>query len=346
MLQLLTEITTSQSSLSIGNVLREAEELLFAVGVENPRLDAEAILAHCLGIETWRLLLERERVLSPAEETDFQRLLEARRRRRPLAYILGEVGFHDLVLAVDPRALIPRPETEILVEEAIRFLEGKVAPEVIEIGCGTGAIALALVRQLPGAEIGVSDISPAALVLARKNAARLGLGERIDFRSGDLFAPWADRRGRGVDLVVANPPYLSREELAAAPPEVRDYEPREALDGGEDGRAVIRRLAAEAPRYLRPGGRLLIEIGARQGAAVRELASPPATVIARSPNGVRATKQSQPASRGQYRTRSGDCFAPSALAMTESGGGKLEFIRLVRDYCGRDRVAVFGRRDG
>jgi release factor glutamine methyltransferase len=295
------EPSLCRSILAVEDALREAERLLAAAGVENPRRDSEALLARCLGVEPWRLLLEREQLLNPEKEAEFRSLLDARRHRRPLAYILGEVGFHDLVLAVDPRGLVPRPETEVLVEEALRFLEGTARPEVIEIGTGTGAIALALARQLPAAVIGASDISPAALALARENAARLGLKERIDFRSGDLFAPWADRRGRGVDLVVANPPYLSREELEAAPPEVRDYEPPQALDGGEDGLAVIRRLAAEAFRYLRPGGRLLIEIGSGQGAAVRELIEPV---------------------------------------------GDLEFIKLLQDYCGRDRVAVFGRRDG
>ncbi len=299
--QTLAEISPFRSTSTVGNVLRRAEELLAAAGVENPRRDAEALLAHCLKVEPWRLLLEREKVLTPGEEAEFQTLLEARRARRPLAYIRGWTGFHDLILACDPRALVPRPETEILVEEAFRFLAGKGAPEVIEIGCGTGAIALALARQLPGAVLGASDISPAALELARDNAARLGLLEKVDLRLGDLFAPWTDRRGGGVDLVVANPPYLSRQELAAAPPEVREFEPRLALDGGEDGLEVIRRLIEEVAGYLQPSGRLIFEIGAGQGAAVRRLAG-------------------------------------------ETEGW--DFLELARDYCGRDRVAVFGRRDG
>jgi len=260
------------AAVTVGVVLREGEESLASAGVENPRRDAEQLLARCLGIELWRLFLERDRVLNPAQEAEFQLLLESRHRRRPLAYILGEAGFHDLVLAVDRRALIPRPETELLVEKALEFLAGKPGPEVLEIGCGSGAIALALARQLPGAAIGASDVSRAALALARENASRLGLEGRIDFREGDLFAPWFDRREKGVELIVSNPPYLTRKELAAAEPEVRDFEPRSALDGGGDGLAVIRRLIAAAPGYLRPGGRLMIEIGAGQGAAVRELA--------------------------------------------------------------------------
>ncbi len=286
---------------TVGDALREAAEVLAGAGVENPRLDAEAILAHCLETEPWRLRLSRERDLTPGEASGFRLLLELRRARRPPAYILGWAGFHDLVLASDPRALIPRPETELLVEKTLEFLEGKSRPEVIEIGCGSGAVALALARQLPGAGIGASDISPSALELARENAARLGLADRIDFREGDLFTPWTGLRGRGADLIVSNPPYLTREELAAAPPEVRDFEPREALDGGEDGLAVIRRLVGEAPDYLRPTGRLLIEIGAGQGETARNLAG-------------------------------------------KIGGW--EYFQLVRDYCGRDRVAVFGRRDG
>ncbi len=297
----LAEIPTVNSRSSVGDVLRKGAESLAAAGVENPRLDAEQLLAHCLGIEPWRLLLERERVLNPAQEAEFQLLLESRLLRRPLAYILRRAGFHDLILAVDRRALIPRPETEILVEKALRFLAGVAAAEVIEIGCGSGAIALALARSRPDLRVGASDISPDALDLARENAARLGLEAMVDFRPGDLFAPWSDRRGRGVDLVVANPPYLSRDELAAAPPEVRDYEPRQALEGGEDGLAVIRRLVAATPAYLRPAGRLLIEIGAGQGPAVRELAA---------------------------------------------GIPGLEFVGLFKDYCGRDRLAVWGKENG
>ncbi len=373
------------------NALWEGEEMLSAAGVENPRRDAEALLAHCLGVEPWRLILERETVLSSAEAAKFQQLLTARRTRRPLAYILGWAGFHDLILDCDPRALIPRPETELLVEKALEFLAGRSDPEVIEIGGGSGAIALALARQLPGARIGVSDISPAALALARENAVRLGLEERIDFRAGDLFGPWDDRRGRGVDLIVSNPPYLGRDEIASAEPEVGRYEPRQALDGGEDGLAVIRRLVAGTPLFLRAGGRLMIEIGASQGPAVRMLAdsatpvsqvsaapalvsqspaltasviagsgsspgevqahvlsigSGPSPVIARSLNEVRATKQSHPGENAADPPGVRDCFSPPALAMTDSGARSLEFIELVKDYCGRDRVAVFGKRNG
>ncbi len=344
--QTLAKISTTNSRSSIGDLLREGEELLASAGVENPRLDTEQLLSHSLGIESWRLLLERELVLNPAQEAEFQLLLESRRRRRPLAFILGEAGFFDLVLTVDRRALIPRPETELLVEKALEFLEGQTELEVIEIGCGSGAIALALARSRPDIRLGASDISEAALALARENAARLGLEGMVDFRPGDLFAPWSDRRGRGVDLVVANPPYLSREELAAAPPEVRDYEPREALEGGEDGLAVIRRLVGEAADYLRPGGRLLVEIGAGQGPAVRRLAGEAVPVIARTPNGVRGTKQSHPGSNVAGQVGIGDCFAPSALAMTVPNRGDLEFIEIVKDYCGRDRVAVLEKDNG
>ncbi len=337
------------SPMTIGEALREGEESLIFAGVENPRPDAESLLAHCLETEPWRLRLDRDRVLGPEEAESFPALIESRRSRRPLAYILGWAGFHDLILAVDPRALIPRPETELLVEKALGFLEGRPDPEVLEIGCGSGAVALALARQLSGARIGASDISEAALSLARENAARLGLEGRIDFRKGDLFFPWSGLRGRGVDLIVSNPPYLTREELAAAPPEVRDFEPRRALDGGEDGLDVIRRLVGEAPDYLRPGGRLLIEIGANQGPAVRQLAGAAAPVIARSEipccSSGQAT-QSQPDSAGECRTRGGDCFAPAALAMTVPHRADLEFIEIVKDYCGRDRVAVFERKDG
>ncbi len=314
--QTLAEIFTVNSKPSIGEVLREGEVSLAAAGVENPRRDAENLLADCLGVEPWRIRLDRDGNLSSREYQRFSQLCALRRSRCPLSYIRGWAGFHDLVLSVDHRALIPRPETELLVERSFQFLDsGEVAAEVIEIGCGSGAIALALARGRSDIRVGASDISPLALALSRENAIQLGLNGRMDFRQGDLFAPWADCIEKPVSLIVSNPPYLSREEFNSAPLEVRGFEPRLALEGGGDGLEVIRRLIAEAPEYLRPGGELLIEIGAAQGAAVRELAGPADPII-----------------------------EPSVSVMTGSGTGGLEFIELLQDYCGRDRVAVFRRR--
>lgn len=305
------------SAVTVGDVLREGEESLASAGVENPRLDVENLLADCLGVEPWRVRLDRDKNLSSRENQLFWELCELRRSRCPLAYIRGWAGFHDLVLSVDRRALIPRPETELLVERSFQFLDGlEATAEVIEIGCGSGAIALSLARGRLDIRIGASDLSPLALALSRENAVQLGLEGRIDFRQGDLFAPWTDLMEKPVSLIVSNPPYLSREEFNSAPLEVRGFEPCLALEGGEDGLAVIRRLIAEVPEYLRPGGELLIEIGANQGAAVRELAGIADSVI-----------------------------ELSAFAMPGSGPGGLEFIELLRDYCGRDRVAVFRKRE-
>lgn len=258
---------------TIRATLEWAEDELEREGIEEPRLDAEYLLAHCLGIERWQLYCLGNRVLTDREEAIWRRLLQERRNRRPLAYIIGWTGFYNLDLRTDPRALIPRPETELLVERAIALLEGSSAgpAEVVDLGCGGGTIALALAREYPAAVIGASDLSPAALELARENAESSGLADRVTFRQGDLLAPWADRREDGFDLILSNPPYLSDREWARTPPEVRMYEPAGALQGGLDGLDVIRRIVQKSPDYLKPGGHLIFEIGAGQGEAVREL---------------------------------------------------------------------------
>ncbi|MFH1037367.1 MAG: peptide chain release factor N(5)-glutamine methyltransferase [PVC group bacterium] len=258
---------------AIRTELSRAGDLLEKSGVENPRLDAEHLLAHCLGTERGRLYLDPDRVLTTGESERFWELLEERRDRRPLAYIRGWAGFYSLVLKTDARALIPRPESELLIDRALAILEGcrSRPPEVVDLGCGCGTLALALAKEAPGVVIRASDISGAALDLARENAVSLGLADAVSFRPGDLFSPWEDRRPAGFDLVVANPPYLSDREWEEAPPEVRRHEPAEALRGGPDGLGVIRRIVRESPRYLKPGGVLLFEIGAAQGAAARAL---------------------------------------------------------------------------
>ena len=253
--------------------LERAEAELQRQEIEEPRLDAEHLLAHCLGIERWRLRIDGRRVLTSGEDEIFRELLEERSARRPLAYILGWAGFYNLVLAIDERALIPRPETEVLVDRASAFLNESPIdqPDILDLGCGCGCIALTLAREYPDAVLRASDISAEALSLACSNANDLGLSPEIIFREGDLFVPWGDCRETGFDLILANPPYLREVELALAPPEVRCYEPESALNGGEDGLAVIRRLIRESSAYLKPGGRLLFEIGADQGKAVQAM---------------------------------------------------------------------------
>lgn len=268
------ELTPPPSAaISVEETVRRSGRVLAQSGVEMPRRNAEYLVAFSLGCERWQLYLDRRRVLSPSEADSCRTLTDLRAGGVPLAYLLGTVGFHNLELKVDRRALIPRPETELLVNLALEWLETSSGfrPRVLDLGCGSGNIALALVREFPNCDIFASDISPPAIDLARENAEELGLASGIDFRLGDLFEPWADRSTGEFDLIVSNPPYLTRAELEGAPREVRDHEPRPALDGGEDGLAIVRRLIGESPGHLRPGGRLLMEIGSGQGREVLDL---------------------------------------------------------------------------
>lgn len=245
-------------------------------GLENSRLEAELLLAAVLGVSRLDLYLQHDRPLSGAEVSRFRELVRRRLRREPLQYILGEAHFRELVLRVDPRVLIPRPETEVLVGEVLDWAErrvraGGVAAEglsAVDIGTGSGAIALSLAREGPFAHVVATDISAAALVVAAENAERSGLGERVEFRQGDLW----DALGAGerFDVVVSNPPYIAEAERGELEPEVREWEPGNALFAGEEGLEVLFALVEGAPAHLRPGGLLALELGAEQGAAVRE----------------------------------------------------------------------------
>jgi release factor glutamine methyltransferase len=245
--------------------------VLERAGVDTARLDAECLLAETLGLARWELLLQRHRRLSPDEFGRCLGLLQRRESREPLAYLLGRKEFWSLSLAVSPGVLVPRPETETLVEAALTLLAGVAAPRIVELCSGSGAVALALARELPTARLVATDISWKALRVARANAAAHGLAARIRWRRGDLWRalegePWAE----AADLVVANPPYIPTGDLAALMPEVR-WEPRRALDGGPDGLAVIRAILATTPACLRAGGALALEIGAGQAEAVAGL---------------------------------------------------------------------------
>lgn len=248
--------------------LRRAVEQLRRAGADSPELDAELLLAHLLGVERASLLTHPERPLSPSEERGFAALLRRRAGHEPLPYITGHREFYGLDLLVNPQVLIPRPETELLVDLAL-----SVAPSIspllaADVGTGSGAIAIALAVHLPRALVYATDISAGALALAEENAARHGVAERIRFLRGDLCHPLPEP----VHLLVSNPPYLSDADLEEAQPEVARFEPRLALHGGIDGLAIIRRLLALAGDFLLPGGVLLLEIGEAQGTTVCRLA--------------------------------------------------------------------------
>jgi release factor glutamine methyltransferase len=251
-----------------GAAYRSTVQRLRDAGIEadEARLEAEVLLRHVLRMERSAFLARRDDALPTEAASQLARLLERRCRHEPLAYILGHRAFYGLDFAVDERVLIPRPETEGLVERVIA-LAGKTAL-IVDAGTGSGCIALALAAHLPDVRVIATDASADALALAAHNAYRLGLSERIAFLCGDLLEPVREK----VDIIVSNPPYIPSGEIAALAPEIAHYEPRTALDGGPDGLDVVRRLLAQAVAHLRPGGHLLLEIGTGQGTAVARLA--------------------------------------------------------------------------
>lgn len=257
---------------SLLEIIPPSGEYLKAAGIDNARLDAELLLAHALGLRRLDLYLQYERVLSADELTVFRGLLRRRRSREPLQLITGEVEFYGLRLTVRPGVFIPRPETEVLVEQALLHLE-KSWPKgntlrALELGCGTGAISIALASGHPDLMIAASDLSRDAVDLARRNAAALGFADRIDFEEA-VGLPGGD--GRKVHLVISNPPYIRDDERDSLSSEVADHDPAEALFGGADGLDFYRLLATEAPARLLPGGLVAVEIGETQGAAVTGL---------------------------------------------------------------------------
>jgi release factor glutamine methyltransferase len=265
---------------SVAQTLLQAAQTLSAAGCDTPRLDAEVLLAHVLGQDRAWLYAHPEYSLDPNQLGDYQALIARRAEREPVAYLTGHKEFFGLDFVVTPGVLIPRPETERLVEIALQMLEAgssSETPAIVDVGTGSGAIAVALATHAPATRVVAADISAAALVVARRNAIRHGVAGRVDFLQSDLLA---SLKGP-FHLIVANLPYLSRADLAAAPPEVARWEPRLALEAGPDGLADIRRLLAMAASRLRPAGALLAEIGAGQGADVLALANqhfPRATV--------------------------------------------------------------------
>ncbi len=246
--------------------LRWGEQTLGKSSLDSPRLDAEILLTHTLGITRAQLHAHPQGQLSSAELANYRRLIERHARREPVAYIVGHQEFYGLDLFVDSRVLIPRPETELLVEKAIAISQ---RPSVAaDVGTGSGAIAISLAVHLPRSLIYATDASSEALEVAACNCRRYCVEDRVHLLQGHLLEPLPEP----VDLVVANLPYVSQAEWAQLPPEISHCEPREALDSGPDGLDLIRGLLAQAQGYLKPQGIVLLEIGATQGEAVVSLA--------------------------------------------------------------------------
>lgn len=249
----------------IGAALERAARRL-ASSSDSPRLDAELLLAHVLGVERGRLAAHHDRPLAPAEADAFEALLARRAGGEPVAYLLGRRDFWTLTLEVGPGVLVPRPETELVVEVALEALAGRPAPAVLDLGTGSGAIGLAIAAERPDATADLVDASAAALAVAERNRARLGIGN-ARVLAGDWFDAVAGRR---YDLVAANPPYLAADDPHLAAAELA-HEPRAALVAGPGGLEALAAIAARAPAHLVPGGCLVLEHGTSQGAAVRAL---------------------------------------------------------------------------
>lgn len=250
--------------------LLRAAQLLREAGIESASLDAEVLLRHVLAIEREHLYLNGDRLLGELERARFWALVKRRTRREPVAYITRNKEFWSLDLRVTPDVLIPRSETELLIEVSLQLAKTRdTSPDlrILDLGTGSGAIAISLAKELPNAAITGSDISIAALKVARMNAARHGLSRQIRFCHANLFKGVAAERDR-FHLIVSNPPYIRSGELQLLSPDIRDWEPVTAIDGGTDGLDCYRRIAAEAHRCLAAGGYVALEIGVDMAADV------------------------------------------------------------------------------
>lgn len=283
--------------MTVSQALLLATRRLSKAGVAYPDLDAELLLRHVTDWDRARILTEAESDLPAGVEARFLSLVEGRARRRPLQHMTGTQHFWRHEFVVTPDVLIPRPETEVLVETALDLLRDLERPLVVDVGTGSGCIALSLAAERRDAQLHAVDLSPAALAVARENAHRLGLSDRVRFHEGDLLEPLGHLAGR-IRMVASNPPYVNPADLPGLMPEVRDHEPRLALLPPEEPYSVYRRLAAQAATALMPGGWLVVEIGLdmdREVARICETAgfaierivpdlrSIPRTVVARKP---------------------------------------------------------------
>ncbi|MCX7822457.1 MAG: peptide chain release factor N(5)-glutamine methyltransferase [Syntrophobacterales bacterium] len=254
----------SQRRWTILELLRETTEYFKKKGIEAPRSEAEILLAHTLGLRRIDLYLRHDQPLSPEELASFREVVRRRIAREPSQYIIGSKEFWSMDFEVNPSVLIPRPETELLVEKAIECILTKGYRRILEIGTGSGAIIIAIVREIPLLSFSVAtDISPEAIAVARRNALRHGVLDRIAFLVADLFS--AFKNGPTFDLIVSNPPYISDDEYRVLAPEIRNHEPSIALlGGGADGADNIRAILTDGWYRLRDGGMMLIEIGHNQ----------------------------------------------------------------------------------
>ena len=267
----LANIANGAGARRLYDELMLAVDKLSASGIDNPRLDAEVLLAYCLNMSREQLIVTGDSTIAPAAARRFDTLIERRLQREPVAYITGKQEFWSLDFAVTRDVLVPRSDTERLVEVAL-LCAAKIAaskpPHLADLCTGSGAVAISLARELPLAQIYATDISPAALAIARRNAEAYQVAARMQFFIGDLFGALGASSSPRFDLIACNPPYVRRHEIATLEPEVSRWEPSMALDGGIDGLDFYRRIVTAAPQYLTQSGVLALEIGADMGGAI------------------------------------------------------------------------------
>jgi len=254
--------------MTILDLIQKTTAFFEKVGVPDPRLDVELLLTHVLELKRMDLYLQFERQLSEPELDRLRPLVKRRAAREPLQHILEKTEFCGLEIRCTPQALIPRPETELVVQRVIQLLANKSPAAILDVGTGSGAIALAVARASPSVAMVASDLSEDTLALARANAEKNGLQNRVEFRPGNLFEMIAP--GEKFDLIVSNPPYIPSGEMAALQPEVR-HDPPLSLDGGADGLDIIRKLIMQSANFLKEEGWLVFEIGQNQASGVRQL---------------------------------------------------------------------------
>jgi release factor glutamine methyltransferase len=256
---------------TVGRVVRWAADDFRARGIESPRLEAELLLAQALETDRMRIIVDAARELEPSELSRYRDLIQRRRKGEPIAYIRGQKEFYGRVFHIDKRVLVPRPDTELLVEVALRRTRSFPMPgRLLDLCTGSGCVAISLARERPACQLVAIDLSPDALAVARENAIRLGAVHQIAWLAGDLFEPLVVLPDPKFELIVANPPYIAEGEIAGLVVDIRAFEPRLALSGGADGLEVTRRIVAGAPRHLRARGVLAMEIGTGQTDRVKQ----------------------------------------------------------------------------
>ncbi len=257
-----------RKSWKVKELLETATDYLKQKEIYNSRLDAEVLLAHLLKVDRLHLYLNLDQPLTEEEISGYRSVIRRRSLREPLQYITGLQEFWSLEFMVNSEVLIPRPETELLVEQALARMKGPQVSrngdsKVLDLGTGCGAVAISVAKELEEVDLWATDISAGALEVARLNSERHGVSERIEFIQGDLWEPFSDCP-IAFDIILSNPPYIASEDFSQLPPEVRDYEPRQALDGGKGGMYYIEKILKEGIDYLKEGGWLIVEMAPDQ----------------------------------------------------------------------------------